>query len=99
MKEATYEDKKGRLWRVLVPDHALDSDASLGIPIGPPSLDSLGLPEEQAVRLHNQLYHRQLFTEEDMKRRRHDVTAALFATFKVDSQKIIDLYREEEVGQ
>ena len=93
MKEATYEDAKGRFWRVLLPDHAPDSDASMGIPIGPPSLDSLELPEEQAVRLHNQLYHRRLFTEQDLKRRRHDVTAALFATFKIDAQKIVNLYR------
>lgn len=100
LREVTHEDRKGRLWIVLIPELASDRDASMGIPVGPPSLDSLGLPDELATRLHNQLYHRHLITAADLRGRRNDVTAALFAACKVDTQKIVDLYNSDtkEVG-
>lgn len=93
MREVTYEDKKGRLWRVLIPDTAPDSAAAMGVVIGPPSLDELDLPKDLAVKLHNQLFHRRLFTLADAERRRADVLGAFQAALKVDVQRVIDLYR------
>lgn len=81
---------------MLLPEGVPDSDASMGMPLGPPSLESLGLPEEQEVRLHNQLFDRRLYTRQDAQRRRQDIMGALFAAFKVDAQRIVDLYGQEE---
>ena len=96
MREASYTDDEGRRWVVRLPDGAPDSDAPLGIPLGPPSLESLGLPLEFEVRLHNQLCARRLFTFRDMKTRRTEILGALQAAFKVDIVAIAALYRVEE---
>ena len=100
MKQATYEDAKGRMWAVLLPEGVPDSDASMGIPIGPPSLESLFDPErigtlqELEVNLHNQLFRRNLLTARDVKLRRTEVLAALISTFKVGVREITRLYAE-----
>jgi hypothetical protein len=96
MRESSYIDPKGRKWAVLLPEGVPDSDASMGVHLGPPSLESLGLPEEQEVRLHNQLFNRRIYTKQDARKRRQDIIGALFATFKVDAQRIVDLYEEEK---
>ena len=96
MREASYTDDEGRQWAVRVPDGVPDADASLGIPLGPPSLESLGLPLEFEVRLHNQLCARRLFTFRDMKTRRMEIMGALQAALKVDIMAIAALYRVEE---
>lgn len=95
MRQASYEDAKGRKWAVLLPDDATEADAPMGIPLGPPSLESLDLPEEVEVRLHNQLFERRLFTVADIKARRQDIFGALQATLKVDIARIAALYTEE----
>lgn len=98
MRRANYEDEKGRMWAVLLPDGVPDSDASMGIPIGPPSLESLfdseriGSPEEIEIQLHNQLFYRNLLTVKDAKLRRKEILAALMATFKVGAGAIVQLY-------
>ena len=96
MREASYTDTEGRQWAVLLPDGVPDSDAALGIPLGPPSLESLGLPLEFEVRLHNQLYVRRLFTFRDMKTRRMEIMGALQAALRVDIVAITAIYRAEE---
>jgi len=98
MRELSHEDAEGRLWRVRIPDHAPDSDATMGVIVGPPPMDELGLPEEIAIRLHNQLYHRGLFTLKDVERRKGDVVGALHATLKVDVQRIVDIYKNHREG-
>jgi hypothetical protein len=97
MREATYTDKKGRKFQVWLPDEASDKDAAMGIPIGPPSLESLGLPLELEVKLHNELYARKLWRSRDVKQRRHDIVTAIQAVLRLDVQKIVDLYPEREV--
>lgn len=96
MREVKYEDAQGRLWLVRLPDHAPDSDAAMGIIVGPPPMDGLGLPEEIAIRLHNQLYHRGLFTIRDAERRRQEVVGALQATLKIGAQHILAAYRNHQ---
>ncbi len=92
MKEAKYTDAAGRQWAVLLPDGMPDGDATLGIPLGPPSMGPLGLPEEVEVRLHNQLFARRLFSAKDVRARRIEVFAALQAAFAIDMQRIVALY-------
>lgn len=95
MRQTSYEDAKGRKWAVLLPEDATDADAPMGIPLGPPSLESLDLPEDVEVRLHNQLFERRLFTQADVRARRQDIFGALQATLKVDIARIAALYTEE----
>ena len=98
MREASYEDEQGRMFKVLLPDGVPDSDAAMGLPIGPPSLETLfdpnriGTFEELEVNLHNQLFRRNLLTAKDVKLRRSEVLAALISTFKVGVRDIVNLY-------
>lgn len=98
MKDVDYTDDAGRRWRVRVPDDCLSDRYNEGIPIGPPALDSLGLPLETEIRLHNQLHGRKLITLQDVLRRPNDVIGALQATWKLDLQRLQTLYREEQGG-
>ncbi len=92
MRQSFYSDEKGRNWATLLPDGVPDSEAAMGLLLGPPSMEPLGLPEEIEIRLHNQLFYRRLFTFEDVRRRRADVASALQSTLKVDAQAIVDIY-------
>jgi hypothetical protein len=80
--------------RVQLPKDAPDSEASRGVVLGPPSVDSLSLPEDISVRLHNQLHARQLFSMSDVRRRRQDVLGALMAALKVDVERVVQLYND-----
>jgi hypothetical protein len=91
MREVTYIDPDGRMWAHLLPDDLPDSDAEVGLPLGPPPLAALGLAIDVEVRLHNQLFHRRIFTEADARRRSGDVLLAITAAFKVDVKRVIDL--------
>lgn len=95
MKIVAFKDKQGRLFRRLIPDKAPDKDAEKGIEAGPPELD-LDMPVSVAVRLHNELYHRGIFSYRDAKERRHDVVAALQAAYKVDAGIVVDQYLLKE---
>lgn len=89
---AKYQDDEGRWWVVLVPPGHED-EASMGIPVGPPDLASLGLPEAVEVRLHNQLFNRGLLTARDLKGRGQEVFAALQAAYRVDQGAVTALYQ------
>lgn len=93
-RETSYKDRDGRWWQVLVPSETPDSEAHLGIPVGPPSLETLGLPERYSIALHNELFHRKIFTEREARRRASDIASAIRSAFSVDVQEIISLYRE-----
>ena len=92
MRDTVFTDKQGRLWAVRLPEGLPDSDANMGIPVGPPSLESLGLPEEIEIALHNQLYSRKIFTSNDIRRHRQDVTAAVIGALKLEVDKLLELY-------
>lgn len=94
LREVEYEDPQGRKWARILPSDASDSDAIVGVPVGPPSLDSLELPLEVAVRLHNQLFHRRIFTRQDAEKRTQDIAGALMSALKVDVQRILSVYAE-----
>ena len=94
MRQVTHTDDKGRIQVVLIPDDAPDSHATLGIPVGPPSLKALGLPEEIETRLHNQLVARRILTAADAKARRSDVFGALQKALAVDTDRVVTCYNE-----
>jgi hypothetical protein len=77
---------------VLVPE-GQQSEAHMGIPVGPPDVSSLGLPQDVAVALHNQLFHRGLLTPKDLRGRAPEVFASLQAALKVNTAAIVSLYR------
>ncbi len=89
---ADYVDEKGRWWKVRVPAGSA-TPASMGIPVGPPDLSSLRLPDAVSIRLHNQLFHRGLFTKANLRGRGQEVFAAVQAAYKVDSAAVTALYR------
>ncbi len=91
-RRARYRDDDGMLRFTLIPEGAPDSHAPMGVPIGPPSLEPLGLPEAMMKRLHNELAERELVTAADVRARLREVIAALEATFKVDALRILELY-------
>lgn len=94
MKEVEYTDDRGRLFRVLIPETDNIERARHGIVIGPPELDDLDLPERVMVELHNQLYHRGLFSIQEANKRRMDVVGALQAAMMVDVERILNIYRQ-----
>ena len=88
--DCDYEDEEGYWWRVRVPEGTVD--LSMGIPVGPPDLTSLGLPPDLQRRLHNQLHARGLLTRRDLRGRMVEVRAALQATYRTDAQAVTALY-------
>jgi hypothetical protein len=66
----------------------------MGIPVGPPNLSELGLPENIERALSIELFNRGLITRDDVRRRPQEVLAALQAALKINATKIMNLYRE-----
>ncbi len=97
MNQSSYVDEQGRYHAVLLPNGTNEQDASKGLPLGPPSLEPLGLPEEVEIRLHNELFARKLFTGKDVRKRRIDVFGALQAALKVDIERVVQIYLAQEV--
>ena len=92
MRQTTYTDAAGRKWATLLPDGAPDSQARIGIPVGPPDTSALPLPPDVGVRLHNQLFDRGLLTPSDVQRRPNEVAAAVMAAYRVDAISVMNLY-------
>lgn len=95
MRRADWTDADGRNWATLLPDGAIDAEASRGVPLGPPSLATLGLPLDVEVRLHNQLHAREIWGPREAGKRIADVRAALEAALKVDVQTILAIYADD----
>lgn len=93
MREIEYQDDVGRKFRVLIPKDSPDTHAKYGIILGPPDLSPLKLTENAEVRLNNQLYHRRILSFRDAMSNKREVLAALQATFAVDVEEIVNLYR------
>lgn len=94
MEIVEYEAPNGRLYRRGIPNGTPRDRASVGVPLGPPDLDDLGLPEEMTTALHNELYHRRIFTSDDARRRRQDVQTAIRAALKISTSRILAIYEE-----
>ena len=98
MKQGSYTDSQGRKFATWLPEDANDVDAELGIPLGPPNLEGLGLPEELEIRLHNQLFARGIFTLAQAERNKLNVQGAMQAVLKLDVLHIVEIYRNAENG-
>lgn len=78
----------------LIENHEPDENAPGGILVGPPDIvDDLDLPEEIATNLHNQLFHRKLWTLRDVERNPQQLLGALQAALNMDVSKIMMLYK------
>lgn len=99
MRDTTYTDETGRLWAVQLPDGVPDSEAARGLVVGPPEInaDAFEIPEETAVRLHNELFHRGLIRLRDVQRHPSEVASAIRAAYRIDVQRVMALYAEEGV--
>ena len=95
MKNVRHTDPTGRVWITSIPDDAPNSHASMGLPIGPPDLSTLELPEELATRLHNALVERNILTWDQFRRNRTAVLGALKWALRADIQRLETLYRAE----
>lgn len=95
LKRTSYKDDSGKFRMVLLPEEANEEEAPNGIPLGPPNLEALGLPEEMETRLSNELFHRGIITEDDASRRRNEIVSAIMVTFRVDAERIASLYSGE----
>src|SRR3989304_3732166 len=91
MRQSSYTDSDGRKWAVWLPEGVPERAASLGRPLGPPPLD-LALPEELAVKLHNELFARGLFTYEDVKRRPQEVVEAVRGVIRLTRARVMGAY-------
>lgn len=98
MRRVTQVDSHGRWTAVWLPDGAPDSDAYMGIPIGPPTLDALNLPEEIQTRLHNELFVRGIYSLRDATLGRQNVMGALMSALKIDVERVTDIYRQSSKG-
>lgn len=93
LKQVSYTDEEGRIKAVMLPESSSEDEAQLrGIPIGPPSLEELGLPKEIEVALNNELFHRGILTPRDALKRRPEIMSALQAALRLDSEKVFVAY-------
>ena len=93
MRKVSYTDRAGRQWATLLPDGIPDSDASTGLPLGPPSLEDLGLPKDIEVRLHNLLFERGIFTFKDAHHRGKELRVSLGVALRVNVNKLMEVYK------
>lgn len=96
MRETTYTDPTGRKWAVLLPENAGDEHAYMGIVVGPQPLDDLRLPPTYAIRLHNELFARRIFTSADARRQPGDVARALVSAARVGALEVITAFEQAE---
>lgn len=91
-------DETGRQQASLLPDHAPDSDAPIGVPMLTVDIDELGLPEPFATKLHNQLVARGLWDWPAVMRKggREALMSALLGVLKGALVELTDLYRRVE---
>lgn len=96
MREITHTDKRGRNYRVELPEEASDDQVEMGILLGPPDrvVDSLELPTHFATRLHNELERRGILTYEDLKKP-GQLDAALRKVYMLDVQVLHQAFLDE----
>lgn len=97
MRDVEYTDPRGRKYRVYLPEGEPVERAPMGIPIGPPDVvETLGIAEPFATRLHNELYARGLFTADIARRKPTELQAAIMSAAKVDAQTVYKAFVETE---
>lgn len=92
LKRASWKDSDGRIKVVLIPEDAGEEQAEMGIPLGPPSLLGLNLPEEIEIRLNNELANRGILTANEALRNRQEIMSAIQSALKLDIDRVIGMY-------
>lgn len=92
MRRVDWLDDAGRWHASGLPHGVPDSEAAIGVPLGPPDLAPLELPLAVEVRLHNALFRRELLTAGDIRNNLQAVQSALSAALRVDVHTIAALY-------
>jgi hypothetical protein len=77
MRLIQWLDDDGYRRQSLVRDHDPDEFAEYGIPLDPPSLAELNIPEEVKLDLHNELSVRGLLTWTDVLAQQNGVTGVV----------------------
>lgn len=98
LRRTTWIGPDGRKWLRGIPEGAPLSDAAIGVPLGPPDLSDLELPEEIHVRLHNALFDRNVFSARDARKDPREINSALVSAFRVSTHRILQLYEGEGVN-
>lgn len=97
MKNVDYKDNRGRWYRVRLPDDATMDQVNIGIPVGPPDVvDALALPEPYATNLHNQLFMRNLFSANDVRKNAAALQGAIMAAMSADVSSLYQAYVDLE---
>ena len=96
--QTVYIDESGRRWAVLVPT-GHEHEAALGVVLGPPDVREVlpQLPDALALRLHDELFNRGLWSAAQLRGRAHEVQAALQAALRLDVQALLAAYRSGEM--
>jgi hypothetical protein len=73
-------------------------DGDLKVIVGPHEgfVDTLGLPEETATRLHNILYRRKVYNYTQAARRPQELLGAIQELYMLDAQKLLEALRHFE---
>lgn len=96
MRNVPYTDEEGYKWVVAIPENAPDEHASMGLKIGPPSMEVLELPFPLDRRLNNELFNRGFITYKDVAKRRNEFVAVWQAVLKTDVVRLIELFQNAE---
>ena len=92
MKPVIYRDKDGFIRRSLIKDEDDESDASLGLPYGPPDLRQLDW-NELHKQINNTLAENETFSWDDVQHSQAGVQAAL----NIFKRALLALYRHEHI--
>jgi len=90
-RRVQWTDGDGCWYISLLPNYEPDSNARMGLLLGPPDLRPMGLPDDIRVRLNHELVHRDILTTQDASRRRSDVLAAIRSALLVDTERLLAL--------
>ena len=103
MKIVEYTDSSGLKTKRLVPDGALRTTYNMGVVLGPPSLDSLGLSRTQNKALNHALVNADMVMYQSMSGRRAELLYLIKDTLKCSKvqakeirSKLLSLYQQQE---
>ena len=95
-KYIEYIDDEGRKLLVALDDDAPDSEAYMGVVIGPPDLTELNLPLHIEIKLNNELFDRGLLTAKDVKGKHQNLFSVIQATYKADVVALSNIFLKSE---
>lgn len=92
MKQLLYIDKEGYKWISQLPDTASIDEISQGVLIGPPEFRNY--QKEFAIKLHNELFDRGIYTYLQAKANRQGIMQAIQSVLKFSAIAIEGEYKD-----